>query len=1059
VLGAAVSASTSVVDSFQKASSVGATFGGSVNAMARAASGAGMTIDQFAGMLAQNGENLMLLGGNTAEGAKRFGELSKVMRSSGVNAELMRMGYSTKDINQGIMNYASTMGRTGQLQRMSTAQLASESGKYMKELDALAKVTGVSREEKQREVDMLRNNAKVQAALAGIEDPEQRRKMQAYILSFPKEAQGAIADMISTGNMSTEEAVKLGVMLPGVAKEAMQFGRTLNAGGKITDQQINQSKNNAVKEAQSSLKRNKTLGLYADDLGNAFLATGAIASQGIDAYAKSLEEQKTATEKANMAEEVEKAKQQLAEISNQFMLFLASSGAIDTLMTAFQAFTSFAQAVLMPAFSILSEVLNRLVPIVSSYVVPMFQTLGNVVLSLSDFIFNNFEPVMIALAAIAIPSLIAKVTLAATAAGSMAMNLLKNVAALALMAIKMLPLVLAAGALYLAFKGVVWMVDNAADGFEAVTDGIKWLFSWLKTGMLSWYKLLFTGLSKLPLVGDKFKAAADGVGSMIEEEEKTREEIAKRSEERTKKRDAKAEAAKAKEAAEEQKAQKRKEDREKGALDRKSQRENKAIDDKAAKESANDTPTQDLSDPIAMLRSFADKNKSAFTQEAKALDQVDAARKEVVAANKSYNEAEEAVRKAKTDAEKKVAEETLAGAKKRRDEAIKAESSADKTAIAAAARMKGAKEGKDPGPPKAAAAKDEKKTATGTPAPVDAKAKENKVASKPVDAKMNAQATEKNDKSNEFAGMGDPTETSVASAEEKPGVFKRLFGGKSGTDDPTANKDVTATPITGLEDLVKNGIAPTTIAFQELNKKSIAPMMETGIKFAKLANTGAPTPESIKVVEQIKTAMGDSLKSLGEKPQQLKNAIGDGIKSLAGINSVDAKNKNDPTAKLESKLSSLTGDNANLNKDKIAADKMLASGMPKITANEFGSLKGLGGIDKLSDGIGLNTPASGMSKKTAGLDFDKSWIAGVEKDKKAKQDLDAKSASKNTANTDINPLKNTLTAAGAAQETPESLLSSLNMKMDELIRVSRQTADINSKQLSVQRNNSGDLFA
>jgi len=861
--------------------------------------------------------------------------------------------------------------------------------------------------------------------------------------------------MISTGNMSTEEAVKLGVMLPGVAKEAMQFGRTLNAGGKITDQQINQSKNNAVKEAQSSLKRNKTLGLYADDLGNAFLATGAIASQGIDAYAKSLEEQKTATEKANMAEEVEKAKQQLAGISNEFMLFLANSGAINTLMTAFQAFTSFAQAVLMPAFSILAGVLNHLVPIISTYVVPMFSTLGNVVLSLSDFIFDNLEPAMFVLGALALPTLIAKVTLAGKAAGSMALNLLKNVGALALVALKMLPLVLAAGALYLAFKGVVWIVENAADGFAAVTDGVKWLFSWLKTGMLSWYKMLFTGLSKLPFVGDKFKAAADGVGEMIEEEEKTREEIAKRSEARTKNREDKAAAAKAKEEANDEKAQKRKEEREKRALDQKSKREGKAIDDKAAKEAANDTPTQDLSDPISMLRSFAEKNKSAFTEEAKALDQVDAARKDVVAANKSYNDAEEAVRKAKNDGEKKAAEETLAAAKKRRDDAIKAESAADKTAVSAAARMKGAKEGKDPGPTKVAAAKDEKKTATGSPAPVDAKAKDDKTTSKPTDAQINAKATENYNNSNEFAGMGDQSSsaegTVVASKETTATTPASVLESKRG--------ESASTSMSGLEDLVKNGIAPTTIAFQELNKKSITPMMETGIKFAKLANSGKPTIEPTKVVEQIKTAMGDSLKSLGEKPQQLKNAIDNELKSLAGISSIDAKNKNDPTAKLESKLSSLTSDNTNLNKDKIAADNMLASGMPKITANNLGSLKGLGGIDKLSDGIGLNAPASGMSKKTPGLDFDKSWIAGVEKDKKAKQDLDAKMASKSTANTDIDPKKSTVTAAAAAQETPESLLSSLNMKMDELIRVSRQTADINSKQLSVQRNNSGDLFA
>ena len=51
--------------------------------------------------------------------------------------------------------------------------------------------------------------------------------------------------------------------------------------------------------------------------------------------------------------------------------------------------------------------------------------------------------------------------------------------------------------------------------------------------------------------------------------------------------------------------------------------------------------------------------------------------------------------------------------------------------------------------------------------------------------------------------------------------------------------------------------------------------------------------------------------------------------------------------------------------------------------------------------------------------------------------------------------------AGAAQETPTTLLSSLNSKMDQLISMNRQLVAVNERQLSVQKNisNSGDLFA
>jgi hypothetical protein len=51
--------------------------------------------------------------------------------------------------------------------------------------------------------------------------------------------------------------------------------------------------------------------------------------------------------------------------------------------------------------------------------------------------------------------------------------------------------------------------------------------------------------------------------------------------------------------------------------------------------------------------------------------------------------------------------------------------------------------------------------------------------------------------------------------------------------------------------------------------------------------------------------------------------------------------------------------------------------------------------------------------------------------------------------------------AGARQETPESLLASLNTKLDQLIAINRSLKDTNERQLSVQKGmaQAGDLFA
>ena len=77
VFGAVAGAVEGSVKSYQTAASVGATFNGSVQDMSRAASGAGMTLDQFANLIKNNAENLIYLGGTTEAGAKQFAGLAK----------------------------------------------------------------------------------------------------------------------------------------------------------------------------------------------------------------------------------------------------------------------------------------------------------------------------------------------------------------------------------------------------------------------------------------------------------------------------------------------------------------------------------------------------------------------------------------------------------------------------------------------------------------------------------------------------------------------------------------------------------------------------------------------------------------------------------------------------------------------------------------------------------------------------------------------------------------------------------------------------------------------
>jgi hypothetical protein len=74
----------------------------------------------------------------------------------------------------------------------------------------------------------------------------------------------------------------------------------------------------------------------------------------------------------------------------------------------------------------------------------------------------------------------------------------------------------------------------------------------------------------------------------------------------------------------------------------------------------------------------------------------------------------------------------------------------------------------------------------------------------------------------------------------------------------------------------------------------------------------------------------------------------------------------------------------------------------------------------------------------------------------------AEAARREAATTDPRRSDRAQTAvAGARQETPESLLASLNTKMDQLIAINRSLKDTNERQLSVQKGiaQGGDLYA
>jgi hypothetical protein len=807
------------VKSYQTAASVGATFNGSVQDMSRAAGGAGMTLDNFANLLAKNSEALMLLGGTTEEGAKQFAGLAKGIQQSGVGAELQRLGFTTEQINGGMAKHIGMLGKTGALQGMNTQQLVASSGAYMKELDALAKITGVSRQQKEDEQAKLMKDAKIRAAMSGL-DADQQRQMMSYITSFPAEQQAAIADMIATGNVTTDEAIKLQSMLPGVAEQTMQFGRTLQAGGKINQDTLNQAKNSAILEAKESVKRNKARGLYDAEAGATYVAMADLAAQKVDGYSQAIGEQGKATAKANLAENLTKAKQRLAEFSNGFQQALANPAMLDMLMKSFETLASFVQQVIVPAFNIFAQILSAVIPVVTNLLMPAFKVLGEfmqstvipafnilgiwvrdaivpifkqawsiisetigsftkmlgitddvgdglgtfeeILYDISYFIEDNLQPILLGFGVLMGAVIVAKVVAFGAAMLSMlapigsfvvglasaTWSLMKTAVSVGIAAVQFVgsltmmaaraimtsvsflavnaPLALAA----IAIAGLAWGFKKLGGDLTILADAMKWAGSWVNTLFLKLQLGIYSLLNKIPGMRGDFDKDIQGIGEKLKENEDNRakleDDMAKRRKANLdqQKADADKEAADKKKAeaerqaqeaqgdanavARDEKAAKREEERaarkarrEQDAIKNKENAELGAIDAKAEREKAAAEEakgvTIDKSDPIQMLKTFANQQKSAFTQEAKALDDKDKARSDLALASQEYAKAVEQNGKATNDMERKAAEERMKAAEERLGKANKANQEADEVVKKAAERMTLAKQGKDPG--------------------------------------------------------------------------------------------------------------------------------------------------------------------------------------------------------------------------------------------------------------------------------------------------------------------------------------------------------------------------
>jgi hypothetical protein len=376
VFSAIGAAGDKVYNSFIQASSVGANFNGSIRAMIASASDAGLTIDQFTGIIAKNGSNLALLGGNSAEGAKRLAALGKTIRQSPIGADLARLGYSTEDINNGMAGFAGRLAKTGALQGMTNSQLVASTGKYLQNLDAVSKLTGESKDALQSEHDARANNAKFMAMASKL-DADSQANLHALMDSVGKQHQAGMIEILSTGAARSKEAQDAMAFLNKTGMSAVALGQQIQSSGKLTRDQavaFNRTYQQETKVLANSSLGN-TLGKYVDGANDFMASTYAVSGRTKDlgdTFAQIDKDSKANAGKKPADDDpafLMKAQQKIAIESNKLTAMLAAR--MPELQSAFTKLTEYINGPLMKAFNFMMDNFNTIVGVVGALSVAM----------------------------------------------------------------------------------------------------------------------------------------------------------------------------------------------------------------------------------------------------------------------------------------------------------------------------------------------------------------------------------------------------------------------------------------------------------------------------------------------------------------------------------------------------------------------------------------------------------------------------------------------------------------------------------------------------------------
>ena len=156
-------------DTFRTLSKIGGGASGQLFELRKLAADSGLSLDQFAGMVARNSELLAGFAGGVTEGEKRVAQAGQALFQDGLIEKFVNLGYSVEEAIEFNLKQTQLQRRRFMLEETSATDQAAEAARYAKSLQTISKLTGKQADQLQDEMQAAQADGAVRAKLRMLE--------------------------------------------------------------------------------------------------------------------------------------------------------------------------------------------------------------------------------------------------------------------------------------------------------------------------------------------------------------------------------------------------------------------------------------------------------------------------------------------------------------------------------------------------------------------------------------------------------------------------------------------------------------------------------------------------------------------------------------------------------------------------------------------------------------------------------------------------------------------------------------------------------------------------